>query len=70
MAVWPNFILLGVILLLIFGFYNLAISLNLFVNPFKLINLRQFVSNLLIIPKKSGDLRPVINLKPLNAFVQ
>ena len=31
---------------------------------------RQFVSNLFIIPKKSGDLRPVINLKPLNEFVQ
>ncbi|XP_068704199.1 uncharacterized protein [Montipora foliosa] len=30
----------------------------------------QFVSNLFIIPKKSGDLRPVINLKPLNEFVQ
>ena len=33
-------------------------------------NPRQFVSNLFIIPKKSGDLRPVINLKPLNEFVQ
>ena len=33
-------------------------------------NPRQFVSNLSIIPKKSGDLRPVINLKPLNGFVQ
>ena len=33
-------------------------------------NLRQFVSNLFIIPKKSVDLRPVINLKPLNGFVQ
>ena len=32
-------------------------------------NPRQFVSNLFIIPK-SGDLRPVINLKPLNEFVQ
>ena len=30
----------------------------------------QFVSNLFIIPKKSDDLRPVINLKPLNEFVQ
>ena len=33
-------------------------------------NPRQFVSNLFIIPKKSGDVRPVINLKPLNEFVQ
>ena len=31
---------------------------------------RQFISNLFIIPKKCGDLRPVINLKPLNEFVQ
>ena len=31
---------------------------------------RQFVANLFIIPKKSGDLKPVINLKPLNEFVQ
>ena len=31
---------------------------------------RQFVSNLFIIPKKNGSLRPVINLKPLNEFVQ
>ena len=30
----------------------------------------QFVSNLFIIPKKSGDLRPVINLKRLDEFVQ
>lgn len=30
----------------------------------------QFISNLFTIPKKSGDLRPVINLKPLNKFVQ
>ena len=77
--------------------------MNLFVNPFKLINLhgvvlsdeekklldlevqkmlqkgairrasfdpRQFISNLLIIPKKCGDLRPVINFKPLYEFVQ
>ena len=29
----------------------------------------QFISNLFIIPKKSGDLRPVINLEPLNEFV-
>ena len=32
-------------------------------------NSRQFVSNLFNIPKKSGDVRPVINLKPLNEFV-
>ena len=31
---------------------------------------RQFISNLFIIPKKCGDLRPVINLKTLNEFVQ
>ena len=31
---------------------------------------RQFISNLFIIPKKCGDLRPVIKLKPLNEFVQ
>ncbi|KAK2551360.1 Transposon Tf2-6 polyprotein [Acropora cervicornis] len=31
---------------------------------------RQFISNLFIIPMKCGDLRPVINLKPLNEFVQ
>ena len=31
-------------------------------------NPRQFVSNLFIIPKKSGDLRPVINLKPLKVI--
>ena len=76
---------------------------NLFVNPFKLINLmglfffsdeeknlnlevqkmlqkgairrvsfdpRQFISNLFITPKKCGDLRTVINLKPLIEFVQ
>ena len=33
-------------------------------------NSKQFISNLFIIPKKSGDLRPVINLKSLNEFVQ
>ena len=31
---------------------------------------RQFISNLLNIPKKCGDLRPVINFKPLYEFVQ
>ena len=30
----------------------------------------EFISILFLIPKKSGDLRPVINLKPLNFFVQ
>ena len=33
-------------------------------------NPRQFVSNFLIIPETSGDLRPVINFTPLNGFVQ
>ena len=31
---------------------------------------KQFVSNLFIVPKKTGDLRPVINIKPLNKFFQ
>lgn len=31
---------------------------------------KQFISNLFVIPKKTGDLHPVINLKPLNEFVQ
>ncbi|XP_068671103.1 uncharacterized protein [Montipora foliosa] len=30
----------------------------------------QFLSNLFTIPKKGGELRPVINLKPLNHFVE
>ena len=29
----------------------------------------KFVSNLFTVPKKSGSLRPVINLKPLNQFL-
>ena len=30
----------------------------------------EFISTLFLVPKKSGDLRPVINLKSLNFFVQ
>ena len=29
----------------------------------------EFISNLFLVPKKTGDLTPVINLKPLNKFV-
>jgi hypothetical protein len=29
----------------------------------------QFISDIFLVPKKSGDLRPVINLKQLNEFV-
>ena len=31
---------------------------------------RQFGSNHFVVPKETGDVRPVINLKPLNEFVQ
>ena len=30
----------------------------------------EFISNIFLVPKKTGDLHPVINLKPLNQFVQ
>ena len=30
----------------------------------------EFISTLFLVPKRSGDLRPVINLKPLNFFVE
>ena len=30
----------------------------------------EFISTLFLVPKKTGDLRPVINLKPLNEFVR
>jgi hypothetical protein len=31
---------------------------------------KQFLSNLFTVPKKGGELRPVINLKPLNESVK
>ena len=30
----------------------------------------EFISNLFLVPKKTGDFCPVINLKPLNQFVE
>ena len=39
------------------------------IQPTKRSNCR-FVSNIFLIPKKSGGLRPVINLKDLNTFVR
>ena len=30
----------------------------------------EFLSNIILVTKKTGDIRPVINLKPLNVFVQ
>ena len=29
----------------------------------------EFVSSLFLVPKKAGDMRPVINFKPLNEFI-
>ena len=30
----------------------------------------EFISTVFLVPKKTGDFRPVINLKPLNQFVE
>ena len=30
----------------------------------------EFISNIFLVPQKTGDMRPVINLKPLNQYIQ
>ena len=31
---------------------------------------KEFISTIFLVPKKSGGMRPIINLKPLNNFVE
>ena len=31
---------------------------------------KEFISNIFLVPQKTGDMRPVINLKPLNQYIQ